>query len=98
MSVLVVVLTIGFVARLTRLLTADQISYPIRQRIVVRLGPDHPVSYLVTCAWCVGLWVSIGVGIAAYWWAGERWWLIAGLIGTGAYVTGVLADLEGDRE
>ena len=38
LSVLVVVLTIGIAARITRLLTTDQVSYPIRQRIVVQAG------------------------------------------------------------
>lgn len=66
MSTLVVLLTIGLIARITRVLTVDRITYPIRARIVVRPGPDHPIAYFVTCPWCIGLWVSpAGVSAAA---------------------------------
>ena len=98
MSVLVVVLTIGIAARITRLLTTDQVSYPIRQRIVVRLGPDHWFSYLVTCSWCLGLWVAAGVAAGAYFWAEQRWWLAVGLAASASSVTGLLSRLEGDDE
>ena len=90
MSTLVVLLTIGLIARITRVLTVDRITYPIRARIVVRLGPDHPIAYFVTCSWCIGLWVSAGVGAAAYFWADTRWWLYVALAGTASLVTGLL--------
>ncbi len=96
MSVLVVVLTIGFAARLTRLLTTDQISYPIRRRVVVRLGPDNWFAYLITCPWCLGLWVSAAVAAGAYWWADTRWWLCVALAGTASYATGLLAQYTTD--
>lgn len=99
MSPLVVVLTLGLAARITRVLTVDRISYPIRQRIVVWLGPDNWFAYLVTCPWCLGLWVSAGVGAAAYFYADTRWWLCVALAGTASYVTGVLAQYTtGDND
>lgn len=91
MSVLIAVLTIGLAARITRVLTVDRISLPIRQRIVVRLGPDHWFSYWVTCPWCLGLWVAAGVGAAGYFWGDQKWWVWVALAGTASYVTGLLA-------
>ena len=90
MSTLVVLLTIGLAARITRVLTVDRITYPIRARIVVRLGPDHPLAYFVTCPWCIGLWVAAGVGAAAYFWSDTRWWLCVALAGTASLAAGLI--------
>ena len=66
MSTLTVLLALALIVRVTRLLVADQISYRVRAAIVVKLGPDNPVSYFVTCPWCVSVWVGAGVGALAY--------------------------------
>lgn len=88
MSTLAVVLTIGLIARLTRLLVVDQITYALRARIVVRLGVDHPISYLATCSWCLSLWLAAAVGAGAYFWGDTRWWTVVALAGTASLLTG----------
>ncbi len=90
MSALLTLLTIGLAARITRVLTVDQISYPIRQRIVVWLGPDNWFAYLVTCPWCLGLWVSAGVGAASYFYGDTRWWFYVALAGSASLLTGLI--------
>lgn len=86
---LVALLTILFVWRVTRLLVADQILKPVRDRIVLRLGPDQWFAYLITCPWCTSVWVGAGTAVAAYWWADTRWWFIMVLAGAASLVTGV---------
>lgn len=74
-------------ARLTRLVVADTITEPLRQRAIraayaragretyftiesqhsdpegiVTADPMPPkLAYLVTCPWCAGMWVALGV-------------------------------------
>lgn len=48
--------------RLTRLLTDDAISLPIRER----LEPRPMLGYLVTCRWCASIWAgALLAGLAA---------------------------------
>ena len=86
---LVVLLSILFVWRVTRLIVADQIIKPVRDRIVLRLGPDQWFAYLITCPWCASVWVGAATSVAAYWWADARWWFIMVLAGAASLVTGV---------
>ncbi|WP_353107820.1 DUF1360 domain-containing protein [Gordonia sp. (in: high G+C Gram-positive bacteria)] len=88
MSALAALLTIGLIIRLTRLFVVDQITYGLRARIVVRLGVDHPVSYLVTCSWCLSLWLAAAVGAGAYFWGTTGWWQIVALAGTASLLAG----------
>lgn len=44
--------------RVTRLLTVDRITLPIRRLVDRRTGPDSEAGYFVRCPWCVGTWVS----------------------------------------
>ncbi len=48
--------------RLTRLVVEDEIAAPLRDRIWKRWAPDRTkVGYLITCPWCVSVWVGAGV-------------------------------------
>lgn len=91
MDVLTAVLTVGLAARITRLIVADKITHPVRARIVVRLGPDHPVAVLACCGWCMSVWVAAGVCVAGYFWADHRWWLWVALAGTASWLYGIAA-------
>lgn len=86
---LTVVLTILFIWRITRLLVADAILHPIRERIVLRYGPDQWFAYLITCAWCTSVWVAAGVMAAAWFYADTRWWFIMVTAGAASLVTGI---------
>lgn len=44
--------------RLTRLVTRDKITAPLRAPLVDRPGL---AGELVSCEWCVGVWASFGV-------------------------------------
>lgn len=64
------------VARVTGLIAADEISRPAREWIVEHL-PLRPFSialeYLLTCFWCVSMWVAAAVTAAAWHWGSEGW-------------------------
>jgi hypothetical protein len=45
--------------RLTRLITTDNITEPIRERIWDRYPPQSSkLGYLITCDWCSSIWVA----------------------------------------
>ena len=45
--------------RATRLIIEDRILEPVRNRIWEKHHPDASFwGYLITCYWCLGLWVS----------------------------------------
>ncbi len=91
MDALTAILTIGLIARLTRLIVADKLTYPIRARLVVWLGPDHPIAVLVCCGWCMSVWIAAAVAAAGYFWADTRvWWWVA-LAGAASYLYGLAA-------
>lgn len=60
--------------RLTHLIVSDVFppAQKARDRLLDRLGPDHPVSYAVTCAACTGVWVAGAAAVlravAPCWW------------------------------
>lgn len=50
--------TVLATARLTRLISEDEITRPLRKRV----GKLHSeVDYLVNCRYCVGVWAAAGV-------------------------------------
>lgn len=61
----VVVLAIGAALRLTRLITRDTITRPLRNWVVNRYGPETMPDEFVRCPWCVGFWISLLVAAAA---------------------------------
>lgn len=91
MPTLVTLLTIGLVVRLTRLLVVDQITYGLRARLVVKLGPDNPIAYLVTCSWCLSVWIGAAVWAAAYFYGSTDWWFVMAAAGTASLAAGVFA-------
>lgn len=54
--------------RITHLIVADALPpvAKLRDRILDTLGPDHPVSYLITCPACTGVWVGAAVAVARF--------------------------------
>jgi hypothetical protein len=77
--------------RLTRLVTADKITEPIRRFVEVR---SQWLGYLVTCDWCLSIWVAPLPALVAIR-AGDRWWVQAGLVALGASaLTGLFSLVE----
>lgn len=68
-------------ARLRRLVAADVIGNPIRQRIYDRLPEkrQQPFVEFLACVWCVSVWTSAGVTAALLWGGGVSfglpWWV-----------------------
>lgn len=62
----ILLLAFGATARLTRLITGDTITRPLRERIATRYGPDSMPAEFVTCPWCVGFWVALLVTALAF--------------------------------
>lgn len=48
--------------RLTRLLTEDVITSPVREKILKKYPPtEESWSYALTCPWCASVWAGLGV-------------------------------------
>lgn len=51
--------------RLTRLVTEDVITKPLRNKIFEKHPPtEESWSYLLTCPWCAGIWIGLGIAAA----------------------------------
>jgi hypothetical protein len=52
--------------RLTRLVIEDEITEPLRDKVVQRFGApaDSKLSYLSTCPFCVSMYASAGIVMA----------------------------------
>lgn len=91
-----IVLTLAS-ARLTRLVWADKISFPIRQKLAKKLGAQHWFVYLIHCPFCVSVWTSAfmtALGIAA---TGISWvWFLPGFLAMSYLVAPILRRFEGD--
>lgn len=82
-AILTVVIMFGATARLTRLITEDTITAPLRTSAMKwarrdKRGPDAMAYLWITCPWCVGLWIAFAVTLTV--WSGERLLLDAPLL------------------
>lgn len=82
---LTIVLAVGLAVRITRLITLDSITQPIRDRLSGFLGA------LIECPWCSGVWVAVPVGLSWWAWADQTWWQVGALIGAIAWASGAAA-------
>lgn len=89
---LTIVLAAGLAARLTRLITLDTITQPIRNRLT------GLVAALVECPWCTGVWTAAAVGLSWHWWSDQTWWQITALIATLAWVAGAVSGAAMPRQ
>jgi hypothetical protein len=84
-------------ARLVLLVCSDVITRKPRQALVDALEErgHEMIAYLVTCPWCVSIWMAIPAGpiIYAY---GHHWWLfVPALVMALSGAAGVLARVKG---
>jgi hypothetical protein len=89
-----VVLVLGATARLCRLVTADYITKPVRDRIKTRFG-DNRLHYFVTCDWCTSFWIAPVLATGAVLWPTNRVILIVLLALTASLFAGLSPRLEG---
>jgi hypothetical protein len=102
--VVLILLGLFGTARVTRLISADKISKPVRVAVVNRWGPSSWLGYLLHCRWCVSMYVAPVFAAAVLWLAPEirgAWWAQTVTIGallalTYSHGTALLAGLEDD--
>lgn len=87
MPALLVLLTVLATYRLTRLVTADSISLPLR----IRLESRPFIGALVSCSWCLSVWLSPVVAAVAVLWPENRAVWVVLLALSASAVTGMLA-------
>lgn len=58
--------------RVTRLITQDEITRPVREKLVERFESRgySRAAYLLQCPYCVSVWVGLGVAVAS---RSRRW-------------------------
>lgn len=91
---LLFLLTLGAVLRVTRIITADYITQPLRERLINRWGENSQRAYLVTCDYCASFWVAIPLAATAVLWGDNRVVIIAFLALTASWFSGFMAGRE----
>jgi hypothetical protein len=79
--------------RLARLAAVDEITRPLRQRIV-NWSDGGPVGYLVTCSWCVSIWTTGLAAAPAVFFPDNRFVLIGLLVLAGSAFAGIMQTVE----
>lgn len=103
--VVLILLGLFGTARVTRIVTADRVSKPIRTWAVTRWGPSSWLGYLLHCRWCTSMYVAPVFAAAVLWLAPafrfEEWaqTLTVGALLSLTYSHGaaLLAGLEDDE-
>lgn len=94
-TVVVLMVWVLALARLTRLINADEITDPIRIWIMHKTGgPESTASYFVKCPWCVSIWLGAATAWLPLVLTDAPLWLWPFLALAGSQVTGVLAGLD----
>ncbi|WP_153802993.1 hypothetical protein [Nocardia sp. SYP-A9097] len=92
-------LAFGAAARLTRLITDDYLTRYLRVWVVRRTGVTSDLSYLVTCAWCSGLWACGGMFTLAYFYGTAPWFIWPAAALAASWVYGLIAThLDGTEQ
>lgn len=91
---LLVALTIGAIMRLTRIVTADYLTSPIRERLTDRWGEESKRAYLLTCDYCASIYVAPPVATVAVLWGDNRVIIIALIALTASLFAGYVAAHE----
>ena len=86
------VLAIGATWRITLLITSDEITRRLRNRLIEKVdGRPDLFAYGITCNWCSSIWAGLAVvGSGLAWGNGWGWQLAAGAL-TASAVTGFLS-------
>ena len=89
---LMVVLAVLAVYRLSRLVTGDYVTRPMRTWVNERYG-ENRLSYFVTCDWCVSFWLGAAVAPVVVWWGDNRAVLAVLLALAASATAGLLSQL-----
>ena len=80
------------VYRLTRLVVADELTAGPRERILTRVQDRPLLAYLVTCPWCISIWLALAWVLLASLLPPVAWY--AGAVLAFSAVAGLLAGKE----
>lgn len=80
------------VHRLTRLVVADELTAGLRERILLRVQGRPMLAYLVTCPWCISIWIAAAWVLLATLVPPVAWF--AGAVLAFSTVAGLLAGKE----
>jgi len=47
--------------RVARFLALDELSRPVRERLIIKFGAESQLAYLISCPWCISFWSSIPI-------------------------------------
>jgi len=89
---LMVVLAVLAVYRLSRLVTGDYVTRPMRTWVNERYG-ENRLSYFVTCDWCVSFWLGAVAAPVVVWWGDNRAVLTVLLALAASATAGLLSQL-----
>lgn len=96
MDILTLLVAALATARLTRLVTRDQITHGARRWALKHLDHDGMLAYLIVCDWCTSVYLgSAAAAIGAYHGA-WTWWQAPVVMLAFSYVAGWLASKEGE--
>lgn len=77
--------------RLSRLVTTDTITEPVRNKIWDKFSPQETkLGYLITCNWCTSIWMGAGVAVARE--LAPKTWNVAATALAASAVTGIISD------
>lgn len=93
-TALLVVLVMLSTYRLTRLVTADELSQPAREWLVSRHGPDSRLTYFIECPWCVSVWLAVPIAWLGLVHRAQTWAQVLGLALSASAVTGLISSVE----
>lgn len=86
------------VARLTRLVVADEITKEIRNGLIKRLDEERTfhlkLAYLLVCTWCASVWVAAPLAVGTYWLHPHDWWWLALSTVAASQVAGMLGEMS----
>ncbi|WP_019548463.1 DUF1360 domain-containing protein [Streptomyces sulphureus] len=93
-QIILALLTLGAVARVTRLIAEDLITAPLRGAVERRGATSAGwrwLSELMHCQWCASIWVAAGVGAAHWAWHGTTVFLYVVAALTASHVVALAA-------
>ncbi|WP_280503840.1 hypothetical protein [Nocardia farcinica] len=91
LTVLTLVVYVLVVARVTRLVTTDKITEPLRAKLIDRVGTQSLWAFGAHCPWCAGWWVAALLALPAAWVAGLPWWWALALPFAASQLVGMMA-------
>lgn len=105
MQWMTLLLAVGATLRLTRLIYADTITFPFRDWLASKNPPGEKTSGamrsvfrfvedMVSCPWCLSVWVGCAVAPVAWFFGDTFWFVIPALMLTASQVSGMILARE----